>query len=68
MGIPGPTELIIILVILLLIFGGSKLPGLAKGLGQGIKEFKNALGGKDEKDKEKKEIYESEYEKSEREK
>ena len=64
MGIPGPTELIIILLILLLIFGGSKLPGLAKGLGQGIKEFKNALGGKDEKDKEKKEISESDSEKS----
>lgn len=41
MGV-GPTELIIILVILLLLFGGSKLPGLAKGLGQSIKEFKNA--------------------------
>ena len=38
----GPTELIIILVILLLLFGGSKLPSLAKGLGQSIKEFKNA--------------------------
>jgi len=64
MGIPGPTEWIIILAILLLIFGGSKLPGLAKGLGQGIKEFKNALGGKDEEDKEKKEISESDSEKS----
>lgn len=41
MGV-GPTELIIVLVILLLLFGGSKLPGLAKGLGQSIKEFKNA--------------------------
>jgi sec-independent protein translocase protein TatA len=41
MGV-GPTELIIILVILLLLFGGSKLPSLAKGLGQSIKEFKNA--------------------------
>ena len=38
----GPTELIVILLILLLLFGGSKLPGLAKGLGQSIKEFKNA--------------------------
>jgi sec-independent protein translocase protein TatA len=40
-GLGGP-ELIIILVILLLLFGGSKLPSLAKGLGQSIKEFKNA--------------------------
>jgi sec-independent protein translocase protein TatA len=41
LGLGGP-ELIIILVILLLLFGGSKLPSLAKGLGQSIKEFKNA--------------------------
>ena len=38
----GPTELIVILVILLVLFGGSKLPSLAKGLGQSIKEFKTA--------------------------
>jgi sec-independent protein translocase protein TatA len=38
----GAPELIIILVILLLLFGGAKLPGLAKGLGQSIREFKNA--------------------------
>jgi sec-independent protein translocase protein TatA len=38
----GPMELTIILVIILVIFGGSKLPELAKGLGQGIKNFKEA--------------------------
>jgi sec-independent protein translocase protein TatA len=38
----GPTELIVILVIVLLLFGGAKLPQLAKGLGQSIKEFKKA--------------------------
>ncbi len=38
----GMPELIIILVILLVLFGGSKLPGLAKGLGQSIKEFKKS--------------------------
>ncbi len=48
----GAPELIIILVILMLLFGGSKLPGLAKGLGQSIKEFKNAA--KDEPAKEEK--------------
>jgi len=48
----GPTELIVILVILLLLFGGSKLPSLAKGLGQSIREFKNAA--KDEPASEKK--------------
>lgn len=38
----GAPELIIILVILLVLFGGAKLPSLAKGLGQSIKEFKKA--------------------------
>jgi sec-independent protein translocase protein TatA len=47
----GPTELIVILVILLVLFGGSKLPGLAKGMGQSIKEFKKA--SKDEPEPEK---------------
>jgi sec-independent protein translocase protein TatA len=50
-GLGGP-ELMLILVILLLLFGGSKLPSLAKGLGQSIKEFKNAA--KDEPKDEKK--------------
>ena len=44
----GGMELVLILLILLLLFGGSKLPGLAKGLGQSIKEFKKAT--KDEDD------------------
>jgi sec-independent protein translocase protein TatA len=38
----GMPEMIIILVILLILFGGAKLPGLAKGLGQSIKEFKKS--------------------------
>jgi sec-independent protein translocase protein TatA len=38
----GMPELLVILVILLLLFGGSKLPSLAKGLGQSVKEFKKA--------------------------
>jgi sec-independent protein translocase protein TatA len=48
----GGTELIIILVIILLLFGGAKLPQLAKGLGQSVKEFKKASkDGEDEDDK-----------------
>ncbi len=39
---PGTTEMIIILFIIVLLFGAKKLPELAKGLGKGIKEFKSA--------------------------
>jgi len=38
----GSTEIIVILVIVLLLFGGKKLPELARGLGKGINEFKKA--------------------------
>jgi sec-independent protein translocase protein TatA len=40
-GLGGP-ELMIIFLIILLLFGGAKLPGLAKGLGESIREFKKA--------------------------
>lgn len=49
MGLGAP-ELIVILIILLVLFGGSKLPALAKGLGQSVKEFKKATK-EDEEDK-----------------
>lgn len=38
----GSTELLLILAVVLLLFGGSKLPSLARGLGQSIREFKKA--------------------------
>ncbi len=44
----GPTELIIILVIVLLLFGAKRIPELAKGLGTGMKEFKKGASGEDE--------------------
>jgi sec-independent protein translocase protein TatA len=43
----GPTELIIVLVIVLLIFGPKRLPGLGKSLGSGMREFKDSITGKD---------------------
>jgi len=43
MGMPSGFELIIILVVVLLLFGGKKIPELAKGLGSGIKNFKDAV-------------------------
>jgi sec-independent protein translocase protein TatA len=42
MGKIGPFEIILILVIVVLLFGGRKIPELMKGIGQGLKEFKKA--------------------------
>ncbi len=47
-GMIGAQELLIILGILLLIFGGTRLPQLAKGLGTSIREFKRGAAGLDE--------------------
>ncbi|MDR2673692.1 MAG: twin-arginine translocase TatA/TatE family subunit [Opitutaceae bacterium] len=46
----GSTELIVIFLVILLLFGGAKLPSLARGLGQSIREFKKASNeaGQDE--------------------
>lgn len=41
--IPGGLELVLILAVVLLLFGGKKIPELAKGLGQGIKNFKKSV-------------------------
>lgn len=45
---PGGMELLVIVGVILLFFGGSKLPSLARGLGQSIKEFKKASREEDE--------------------
>ena len=50
----GPMELVVILGIAMLLFGGKRIPELAKGLGEGIRNFKTALKGDDEKVEEKK--------------
>ena len=46
----GPTELIIVLVIVLLIFGPKRLPGLGKQLGTGMREFKDSISGRGGRD------------------
>ena len=46
----GPTELIIVLVIVLLIFGPKRLPGLGRQLGSGMREFRDSVTGKGSKD------------------
>jgi len=43
MGVPSGMELFIIVAVVVLLFGGKKIPELAKGLGQGIKNFKGAI-------------------------
>ena len=50
----GPTELIIILVIVVLLFGARKLPALARGLGQSAKEFRKGLSEDEKKPEESK--------------
>ncbi len=48
MGMPGGMEWILIALVVLLLFGGKKIPELAKGLGSGIKNFKKAVKEDDE--------------------
>jgi sec-independent protein translocase protein TatA len=54
-GVVGPWQFAIVIVALLLLFGGKKIPELMKGLGKGMKEFKDATKGEGEKEVEKKE-------------
>jgi sec-independent protein translocase protein TatA len=51
MGRFGAPELVLILFILLLLFGASKLPEIARSLGQSINEFKKTMNSKDDKTK-----------------
>jgi sec-independent protein translocase protein TatA len=47
MWTPGPLEIVIILVIVLIIFGPKRLPDLGRSLGHGMREFKDSVTGKD---------------------
>lgn len=55
----GTSEIIIIVLIVVLLFGAKKIPELMRGVGKGVKEFKDAVNGEgvvgDDKDEEKKE-------------
>ncbi len=42
LGLVGPWQIVLVVVIVLLLFGGKKIPELMRGLGSGIKEFKDA--------------------------
>ena len=52
MGAVGPGQIIVIALIVLLLFGGRKIPELMKGLGKGVTEFKDATNQDADKDKE----------------
>lgn len=55
LGVLGPTEFILIILVVVLLFGGKKIPQLMKGLGEGIKEFKKASKPEEPSSLEKKE-------------
>jgi len=57
LGMPGPYELLVILLVVLLLFGASRLPEIGRSLGKGIREFKKAtreIAGDDDEGNEKK--------------
>lgn len=47
---PGLPEILLIILVIVLLFGGRKIPELMKGLGSGIREFKKASSGADEEE------------------
>ena len=51
LGMIGAPQIILIIAVVLLLFGGRKIPELMKGLGSGIKEFKNATKEEEDPDK-----------------
>ena len=59
-AMPGGWEMVVIALVILLLFGAKKLPELARGLGQGIKEFKGAVDGAKDELKEAQDAVESE--------
>ena len=60
MPTPGPLEIVILLVIVLLIFGPKRLPDLGRSLGRGMREFKDSVTGKDSDDDEPRQLAQTE--------
>lgn len=48
LGMFGPWQVVLVVIVVLLLFGGRKIPELMKGLGKGMKEFKDATKNDDE--------------------
>ena len=53
LGIPGVWQIVLLVLVILLLFGGRKIPELMKGIGQGMKEFKKATTDEEEDGEEK---------------
>ncbi len=51
MGWFGPWEILILVLVLLLVFGPKRIPEIGRGLGKGMREFKDSVTGKDEKER-----------------
>lgn len=51
LGMPGWSQILLVVIAILLLFGGKKIPELMRGIGQGMKEFKKATNDDDDKDK-----------------
>jgi sec-independent protein translocase protein TatA len=54
LGVIGPWQIILIIAVILLLFGGKKIPELMKGIGKGAREFKKGLSGEEEEEEKKK--------------
>ena len=55
LGVIGPWQIVLIILVVLLLFGGKKIPELMRGLGQGMKEFKKATKDENKSEEDKQE-------------
>lgn len=51
LGMVGGWQIAIIVLVILLLFGGKKIPEMMRGLGRGVKEFKDGISGEEEDEK-----------------
>lgn len=56
LGMIGPWQIVLIVAVVLLLFGGKKIPELMKGIGKGAREFKKGISGEDEEEEPKKDV------------
>ena len=54
LGVIGPWQIVLIIAVVLLLFGGKKIPELMRGIGKGAREFKKGLSGEEEEEEKKK--------------